>query len=152
MVEIDRRKAALIAELEVSRGEIRRSIRACGENLDVVSVLRKSVRGNLKVWLPGAALGGWVASKLLSLQLGRPRAPREAPTRGSGETPRSGGWFATLLRVALDLMRPALMSCATEWLARKASQFSAAAVAGVQAAEPRTPETERQAHTRNGIY
>ena len=152
MVEIDRRKAALIAELEISRGEIRRSLRTCEENLDVVSVLRKNVRSNLKFWLPGAALGGWVVSRLLSIQLGRPREPRGGRESAPGPAGRTGGWIGTLLRVAVDLLRPTLLSLGTEWLARKAAAFSASSGAAPSAPEARSGGAERHAHTRNGMF
>jgi hypothetical protein len=149
MVEIDRRKAALIAELEISRGEIRRSVRACEDSLDLVSQVRRNVRSNLKLWLPGAVLGGWVASKLLTVRLGRsprPSRPLETPAaRG-----RSGGWLVSLLRVGFDLVRPTLLEMATDWLARKYSSASAPPGARSNAAKP--AEEVRQAHTRNGLF
>jgi hypothetical protein len=151
MVEIDRRKAALIAELEISRGEIRRSMRACEENLNLVSVLRRNVRGNLKFWLPGAALGGWVVSKLVRLQLRRPRSVREVRSASASDAGRSGGWLVGLLKMAVDLLRPTLLAMATEWLARKVSEFTPAQ-GGSSSAEPRASEGERQAHTRNGMF
>lgn len=155
MVEIDRRKAALIAELEISRGDIRRSVRACEESLNLVSVVRRSVRQNLKFWLPGAALGGWVVSKLLSLQLSRPRRMREprdggAPGGGQGRT-GGAGWVVALLKIAVDLARPTLLEMGAEWLSRKASHFSTATGGG--AARAGAPaEAERQGHARNGMF
>lgn len=155
MVEIDRRKAALIAELEISRGEIRRSVRACEENLNLVSVLRRNVRGNLKFWLPGAALGGWVASKIVSLQLRRPRSVREVRSTGPSEAGRSVGWVVALLKMAVDLLRPTLLAMATEWLARKVSEFAPVqgeAVRAEASTESREAEAQRRAHTRNGMF
>ena len=148
MVEIDRRKAALIAELEVSRGEIRRSLRACEENLDLVSVLRKNVRSNLKIWLPGAALGGGVVSRLVSLQLGRPREVRPVGEENGYRAGRQGGWIAAMFKLGLDLMRPTLLSMATEWLTRWASSFSGAGTA----MESPAAEADRRAHARNGMF
>lgn len=152
MVEIDRRKAALIAELEISRGEIRRSLRACEENLDVVSVLRRSVRSNLQFWLPGAALGGWVVSKLLTLQMSRPQKAREFVGKAREPAGESRGWFMALLKVGLDLLRPTLVSVGTEWLARKASEFSHAAEGQPPSPPARAAEGERHGHARNGIF
>jgi hypothetical protein len=65
MVEIDNRKAKLIAELEVSRGEIRGAFRHCEAQLDIPSRLRRSVRGRPLLWLSSASLVGWLVSKLL---------------------------------------------------------------------------------------
>ena len=148
MVEIDRRKAALIAELEISRGEIRSSIRACEDSLNLLSLVRRSVRSNLKFWLPGAALGGWVASKLLTVRLGRTPRPREPFESRVGRP--SSGWLGSLLKVGFDLMRPTLLEMVTDWLTRKYSGYSSGprpSGEGRMAAEE-----ERQAHTRNGIF
>lgn len=149
MVEIDRRKAALIAELEISRGEIRSSIRACEDSLDLLSLVRRNVRSNLKFWLPGAALGGWVASKLLTVRLGRTPRPRE-PFQSRAGGPSSGSWLGSLLKVGFDLMRPTLLEMATEWLTRKYSGYSA--VPRPSGEGRAAAEEERQAHTRNGIF
>lgn len=152
MVEIDRRKAALIAELEISRGEIRRALRACEENLDVVSVLRRNVSSNLKFWLPGAALGGWVVSKLLTLQMSRPRKVREFVGKAHEPSLQSRSWLVALLKVVVDLLRPTLVSMGTDWLARKASEFSHAVEGQPPSPPSRTAEGERQGHARNGIF
>jgi hypothetical protein len=151
MVEIDRRKAALIAELAISRGEIRRSVRACEDSLDLVSRVRRNVRSNLKFWLPGAVLGGWVVSKLLTLRLGRsPRDPR--PFETASARGRSAGWLISLLRVGFDLIRPTVLEMTTDWLTRKYSSATMPSgyASGAGSASAKPAEAER-AYTRNGI-
>ena len=54
MVEIDRHKASLIAELEVSRSEVRNALARCEESLDVVSLLRRNVQENKVAWAASA--------------------------------------------------------------------------------------------------
>jgi len=143
MVEIDRRKAALIAELEISRGEIRSAVRACEESLNVVSLVRKNVRHNLSLWLPGAALGGWALSKLLCMRLSHPRPAAREREASSGKS----GIAALLLgvgKIALDLARPSLLEAASDWVARTSFNFSSRQ--GTQPARP----TEPQDPARNG--
>jgi hypothetical protein len=70
MAEIDRRKASLIAELEISRSEMRSALAQCEESLDVVAQLRRNVRENKIAWLAGAVVLGYVASKVLGRTLG----------------------------------------------------------------------------------
>jgi hypothetical protein len=132
MVEIDNRKAALIAELEISRGEIRKAVRECEESLDVVSLVRRKVGANLKYWLPGAALGGWILSKLFSASLSpraqkAPGAPRAAGSTDAhpGPSPRgvasSAGWILALGKIGFEMLRPQLLAMASDWVARKTS-------------------------------
>ena len=66
MAEIDRRKASLIAELEISRSEMRSALAQCEESLDVVAQVRRNVRENKIAWLAGAVVLGYVASKVLA--------------------------------------------------------------------------------------
>jgi hypothetical protein len=75
MAEIDRRKASLIAELEISRSEMRSALAQCEESLDVVAQLRRNVRQNKIAWLAGAVVLGYIASRVLG--------------RGSGSAGRS---------------------------------------------------------------
>jgi hypothetical protein len=89
MVEIDNRKATLIAELEVSRGEIRHAFRSCEYQLDLASRLRQSVRSNPVTWLSSAALSGWLLSKILAIRLGRPAPSVNQPNNGSASSTRS---------------------------------------------------------------
>lgn len=116
MVEIDNRKATLIAELEVSRGEIRHAFRSCEYQLDLASRLRQSVRSNPVTWLSSAALSGWLLSKILALRLGRSAPSVIHPSHGSTSNTRSAsgkaGLFSTLFKMGFELAKPALL----EWI------------------------------------
>lgn len=127
MVEINNRKAALIAELEISRGEMRKAVRDCEEGLDLVSQVRRSVASNLKYWLPGAALGGWVLSKLVCVSLSPGKSgSNHAPARSSaGRAASSAGWILALAKIGFELLRPQLADLASEWVARKAAGLQA---------------------------
>lgn len=125
MVEIDNRKAALIAELEISRGEMRKAVRDCEESLDMVSLVRRNVTSNLKYWLPGAALGGWVLSKLFRASISPRGSAAGAPhARTLGGKASSAGWILALAKVGFEMLRPQLLDMASEWVARKASPSS----------------------------
>ncbi len=132
MVEIDNRKAALIAELEISRGEMRKAVRDCEESLDLVSHVRRNVASNLKYWLPGAALGGWVLSKLFRAGLSASPSERKAgsntaPARPSvGGAASSTGWILALAKIGFEVLRPQLADIASEWFARKATGIAVA--------------------------
>lgn len=148
MAEIDRRKAALIAELEISRGEIRSATRACEESFNIVSILRRNVVNHAKVWLPSAVLGGWVLSKLLGSRRGSggtaPKASREE--RSSS---KAGMWalLAAAGKISLDFARPALIEMVTDWLHR--TDFSFISKSRKTPPSSVAPSHERDAN-RNG--
>ncbi|NBV87744.1 MAG: hypothetical protein EBS01_16075 [Verrucomicrobia bacterium] len=123
MVEIDHRKATLIAELEVSRGEIRNGFRSVEAQLDVPSRVRASVRKNTGLWLSLAAAGGWLLSKVFISRLARP-VPEAMPAPSSSRRrigPATRGVFPALLRLGFDFIKPVLL----EWMAQSASSFLA---------------------------
>ena len=132
MAEIDSRKAALIAEMEVSRGEIRGALRRCESDLNPAEIVRRSVRSNSGAWLSAAALFGLALSQVVRLRLGRsPRARREdwqghGAALGTTSGPRGGGWMLALGRVAFDLLKPTVADWAAEWLSNlaRAKAFS----------------------------
>ena len=129
MVEIDSRKASLIAEIEVSRGEMRGALRRCEASLNPVTVLRRNIRSNAAAWLSTAALAGLALSQIVRLRLRRGPAPSKylaepwAETgrqRSHGSGNKGGGWILWVGRVAFDLLRPALLEWATEQLSNLA--------------------------------
>ena len=163
MVEIDSRKASLIAELEVSRGEMRGAFRQCEANLNPAVVVRRSVRNNSVAWLSVAALAGLVLSQLVRLRLSRPLA--ESP-RGRTEdwgatgvlgaaagTNRGRSWILSLGRLAFDLLKPALAEWATERLAglARAEMFTGPPQArnGVRPSVAKKPADGDQSRTQN---
>jgi hypothetical protein len=127
MVEIDSRKAALIAEIEVSRSEMRGALRRCEANLNPAEVVRKSVRSNSGAWLSAAALLGLALSQIVRLKLSRPSGQEQRTGRRESDSPgaawvgggKAGGrsWILALGRLALDLVKPVLADWAAERLA-----------------------------------
>ncbi len=132
MVEIDNRKATLIGELEVSRGEIRNAFRSMEAQLDVAARLRANVRRNTGLWLSFAAAGGWLISKVFIARFARPVPEAVAATVSSKDQreTRVGGRriFPSLLRIGYDLAKPALL----DWLANGVSSFLTAHSAPVK--------------------
>ena len=130
MAEIDSRKAALIAELEVSRGEFRGALRRCESNLNPAELARRSVRNSPGAWLSAAALAGLALSQLVRWRSGRsvrehPETPRREawPGPGAGVGTRGStwiGWMLSLGRLAFDLLKPMLADWATERLSNLA--------------------------------
>jgi hypothetical protein len=164
MVEIDSRKAALIAEIEISRGEMRNALRRCEANLDPGVVLRRCVRKAPAWWLSGAALVGIALSQVVRFGV---RAPLEASPKGRSEdwggpgeffsrAKKSRGkvWMASLFRMAFDLFKPLIAGWVTEKLSSLAGAKVASSVAasklgfftesGRKAPDPSRPETERR--------
>ena len=129
MVEIDNRKATLMAELEVSRGEIRHAFRSCEYQLDLAARVRHSVRSNPVTWLSGAALSGWLVSQILALRLGRPNqnvshaSPNSAGSAGNASSTRSNvsspGLVSALFKMGFELAKPALL----EWIATRVTSL-----------------------------
>ena len=127
MAEIDSRKASLIAEIEVSRFEMRRAVRQCEANLNPVAVLRRSVVNHSGAWLSSAALLGLALSQIVRLGLRRPSSDVSGKIQGSGETIMGGGgtgrrrstsgWGLSLWGFAYDLFKPLLMDWATARIA-----------------------------------
>jgi hypothetical protein len=126
MVEIDNRKATLIAELEVSRGEIRHAFRSCEYQLDLAARVRHSVRSNPVIWLSGAALSGWLVSQILALRLGR-QSPNVSQARASSTGHASNArsnvtapsLVSALFKMGFELAKPALL----EWIATRVTSL-----------------------------
>jgi hypothetical protein len=138
MVEIESRKAALIAEIEVSRGEMRRAVRRCEANLDPGVLVRKSIRKSPTQWLSGAVFVGLALSQFV-----RPdrRAALAGPLASAGKDPSpsadfikrekrssTSGWLLATGRVALDLLKPLIADWVTDRLPHLAKNKVSAAV------------------------
>jgi hypothetical protein len=65
MAEVDRRKAELIAELEVSRGEMRTAMRRVERSADVVERIRCHIGHNLGGWILGGLASGLVLARFI---------------------------------------------------------------------------------------
>ena len=123
MAEIDSRKASLIAEIEVSRFEIRRALRQCEANLNPVAVLRRSVVNNSAAWLSSAGLLGLALSQVVRWGLKRSPSGASGSMRDGWDTtggrwgaesqPRPKSWVLSLSGFAYDLLKPVLIDWAT---------------------------------------
>ena len=110
MAEIDHRKAALIAEIEVSRGEIRTAIRRVEASANMVERARRSISSNLSTWLIGASISGFLLSKAMN---GSKRRDRNLPSFLDHPKKRlPAGMLLGVAKVAFDLARPALLQWA----------------------------------------
>jgi hypothetical protein len=127
MVEIDRHKASLIAEIEVSRSEVRNALARCEESLDVVSQLRRNVQENKVAWAAGAGILGFVASRILLHGLGRGANAKGGSKSTAGTSAGTGENRALNIAAFLfDLAKPTLLA----WVgARLSTLLSAVAPA-----------------------
>ena len=112
------RKAELIAELERSRRELAGNIRGIRRDVSVGTHLKVAFARRKTAFLVGAALVGWVLSRLPSRKARRTAAPTVASTQDK-ENPKSAFWF-TLLTFAITVMKPALTAIAS----RKLTEFA----------------------------
>jgi hypothetical protein len=143
MVEIDSRKASLIAEIEVSRAELRGAFRRCEANLNLASVVRRSVRRNSGAWLSASALLGLALSQIVHRK--PPRTSREAlsarPSDRGVAIETAGGrgaarnWLVFVSRLAFDFVKPVIVDWATEQISSLARAKSS----------ERHPETKNSA-------
>jgi hypothetical protein len=139
MVEIESRKAALIAEIEISRGEMRNALRRCEANLDPGVVVRRCVRKAPAWWLSGAALVGIALSRVVRFGVEAP--PEASPRKRSADWGRlgeifsgkkksgGGAWMASLFRIAFELVKPLIASWFTEKLSSLAGRRTASGIA-----------------------
>ena len=126
------RKADLIAELEWSRIELAQSVRATRNDLDVVARFKRSVARRETFWLGGAALAGWVLSRLPGRKK-KPAAPLPPVSGAPGwvkEAGQTGFWLA-MLNVLFNLFKPVLTTFAT----RKINQLASRSDFGSQGKE-----------------
>ena len=110
------RKAELIAELEWSRIELAQSVRAVHADLDVATRFKHSVVQQKTVWLGGAALAGWLLSRLPGRKKKQqPHAALPPPSGASGWVKEAGQtsiWLA-ILNALFNLFKPILTTFAT---------------------------------------
>jgi hypothetical protein len=143
MVEIDSRKASLIAEIEVSRAELRGALRQCEASLNLASVVRRNVRRNPGAWLSAAALAGLALSQLIRVRtrrtsmqaLGAAHPNRGVAVGTAGGIPGARSWLVFMSRLAFDFVKPVIV----EWAAEQISSLTRAK------AFQRQPETKNNA-------
>jgi hypothetical protein len=132
MVEIESRKAALIAEIEVSRGEMRCAVRRCEANLDPAVLVRKSIRKSPVQWLSSAVLVGLALSQFVrpggrdalsgtAVPGGKNASPSDDFTRRE-KRHTSSGLFLAMGRLGFDLLKPLI----TDWVTDKLSHMAKA--------------------------
>jgi len=140
----DDRKARLIAELERSRAGLARDMRGVRHHLDVGAHLKRAILRQKTAWLAGAAVTGWLVTRLP----GRKKKAKAAETAAATEarqaksffarfmpqpkqTERSG-WLLAVLGLLGTLVKPMLTSYLTQKVSDLASRHQ-------QPAPPRRP-------------
>ena len=113
------RKAELISELEWSRAELARNFIKARSELNPVTYLKESIVHQKAAWFTGAAITGWVLSRLRGRK--KPKDSSMLP-KGSRfkETERAGILF-TILTLIFNVFKPAITALAT----RKITELSA---------------------------
>ena len=113
------RKAELISELAWSRAEMSRDLHDARNDLDLVAHLKHSVVQRKTIWLTGAAVAGWVLSRLpVRRKKSEPKALHVSVSRKSTER---NGMLLAILGALFSMFRPVLTSLAT----RKISELAA---------------------------
>jgi hypothetical protein len=143
MVEIDRHKASLIAELEISRSEVRNALAHCEESLDVVSQLRRNVQENKVAWIAGAGLLGYVASRILRHSMGRTIATIASPASKRGGDSTTGHRQNRALDIGafiFDLAKPTLLAWVSSRLPTLLSRASSPSPRASAPAPAQKPE------------
>ena len=122
-VESGGRKAELVAELQWARSELASSLHEVRRDLNVVAHVKESVAHKKTAWFTGAALTGWLLSRLA----GRKKAakPEHKPlfqkkTGDMKENERAGFWLLALQTVFNA--KPALTALASRKLAQIATR------------------------------
>lgn len=107
------RKAELISELAWSRAEIARDLHETRNDLDLVAHLRQSVMERKTVWFTGAAVAGWVLSRLPGRRkkAAKSKALHVADSKGNAE--QRNGILLAILGALFNLARPVLAGIAT---------------------------------------
>jgi hypothetical protein len=129
MAQIDGRKAALIAELDMCRGEMRSALEGCGRSLNLAERLRQSFRTHSVGWCAAAAAGGVGLALLITRRLRggsrRDATPPPAPDGGArvslGESLAAKS-LSLLLGLATDMVRPVLMTWLGSLLSRTGAE------------------------------
>jgi hypothetical protein len=113
MAQRDDRKAKLTAELAQARSAITHRRVAVGEALDFKSRVRKSVGRNAVAWIGGAAVVGFLLSRLPAR-----KTKVKVGTDGEGDVAAVAktGLLMTVFKLAFDAFRPALLKVAMSQL------------------------------------
>jgi hypothetical protein len=112
------RKTELAAELDRARAGIGRGWAGISRGANIPVHLKESVRRNKTAWLAAAVLGGWLLSRL------PPRRKKVYVDRDDRtiKTAKKTGLLLGLSRLALPLIKPAVMAFVTEKVAEAAAR------------------------------
>ena len=106
------RKAELISELAWARAELARDFQDARNDLDLVARLRHSVEHRKTAWITGAAVAGWILSRLPGRKK-KQSTPKALPVGDStGSSGRAAFWLA-VLGALVNLFRPIFTTLAT---------------------------------------
>lgn len=116
------RKSELINELALSRETIATSFHGLRRDLNVKRRMERSISQNKLAWAGGASAVGFALAKLT----GRRKAPSGKGTvrraKDSDKKVVEAGLLITALKIAFDLLRPALTKWLTRWVTEYAAQ------------------------------
>lgn len=123
MAEIDRRKAALIAEIEISRLEIRSATRRVERSADLMERARRSMGRHIGSWLIGGLTSGFLLSVLIARKNASPDATVEPSIPKTRQEPKSNSLISSSLvlsvaKFAFEFARPKLV----DWINTKLSE------------------------------
>ena len=107
------RKAELISELAWARAEMARDVQETRKDLDLAARFRHSVAHRKTAWMTGAAVAGWILSRLPGRKKKQPvpKAPHGGDAAGSSG--RAAFWLAVLGAV-FNLFKPVLTKLASQ--------------------------------------
>ena len=114
------RKEELISELGWARAELSRNLHDARNDLDLVSHFKHSVTHRKTAWFAGAAVVGWVLSRLPGRRKADPKAHRQS-TETLKEVERAG-LLLTLLNVLFTVFKPALTALASKKITELAAR------------------------------
>ena len=110
------RKAELAAELNAARGELTRAVRDTAEDLNVAAHLKHSIVNRKAAWFTGAAVAGWILSRLPGRRKAKKKEPEALPQNG-----HTGMWLAAITFL-FKLFQPLLTTVATRKIGQLASR------------------------------
>jgi hypothetical protein len=113
------RKSQLIAELERSRAELDRSLRGVRYDLKVGPHLQHAFLRHKGVWLAGAALAGWLISRLPARKKAMPNnsGARHQNSANRPKEPERAGVVLAVLSVLGAVLKPAVTAFASKQIA-----------------------------------
>jgi len=114
------RKAELISELEWSRAELARNFLKARSEMNPVTLLKESIVHQKTAWFTGAAITGWVLSRLRGRKKPQPSTSSTASKGNRLKEVERTGLLLTILNLLFNLFKPAITAFAT----RKISELS----------------------------